>query len=477
MRTHILICLVLTAVFGGTTSLMAQVDTTLTTEVMDSKDIEARRAADQKEVTAANRVSENPNELPVRAIVITKDEIKRNGYTSLVDVLKTLPGFRTSQPGSAFLGETFLMRGLLGNAYTKILINGIPVRPSAAPGMPLAAQLPIRQAERIEIIPGPASAAFGADAMAGVINIVLPDVERPVEATGSVALGNGGLDEVHLYLGGKLGKGRNVLRYNFYASSRRFQDIRLGLTEDMLTVDTSEIGMNQYFAGDSVAQLRNLPHESGMIGLSVNFRGFTYSYENLQREDHAAIGSHASDVAFHSPFAAFGERIHSHKFKFNGESGKWNFRSNVSALLYEVDNNSNYLGINHPISAGNNFMYAKSNDFYAEQLINFNLNERWDFMMGGNWNLQIGIPLYTTLDHPWDQNTAIRGPDGLPWVENAVDDELSNVSPISPLDTYFANDIGVFGHAYFHTDRLKVIAGGRLDKPENENLFFSPKVG
>ena len=71
-----------------------------------------------------------------------------NGYLTLTDVLKRLPGIRVSQPGSALEGETFLMRGLLGNAYAKILINDLPIKPFLVSGMPIGAQLPIREAYR-----------------------------------------------------------------------------------------------------------------------------------------------------------------------------------------------------------------------------------------------------------------------------------------------------------------------------------------
>ncbi|MEZ4948332.1 MAG: hypothetical protein R2784_02910 [Saprospiraceae bacterium] len=50
-----------------------------------------------------------------------------------------------SQPGSAE-GKTFMMRGLIGNQYSKILINDVPIRPTALLGMPIGAQLLIKQA-------------------------------------------------------------------------------------------------------------------------------------------------------------------------------------------------------------------------------------------------------------------------------------------------------------------------------------------
>jgi len=106
-------------------------------------------------VTGASRSLKNIQDLPFSIFVIEGEEIRRKGHITLADALKMLPGIRVSQPGSALEGETFMMRGLLGNAYAKILVNGIPIKPYVVSGMPIGAQLPVQQAERIEVIYGP----------------------------------------------------------------------------------------------------------------------------------------------------------------------------------------------------------------------------------------------------------------------------------------------------------------------------------
>jgi len=103
-------------------------------------------------INTASRSMKQISDLPFTSYVVTKKDIQENNYRTLTDVLKNIPGVRVSQPGSPKTGESFTINGLLGNYYTKILINGIPVNPSGAAGMPVGAQLPIKQAERIEII-------------------------------------------------------------------------------------------------------------------------------------------------------------------------------------------------------------------------------------------------------------------------------------------------------------------------------------
>jgi outer membrane receptor for ferrienterochelin and colicins len=115
---------------------------------------------------------------PANVYIIEQQEILENGYLTLVDVLENILGIQTSQPGNSLNGELFMIRGLLGNYYCKILINGISVQPSGVGGMPIRAQLPIRQAEKIEVVFGPSLANYGGDAMAGVINIITKNTSK-----------------------------------------------------------------------------------------------------------------------------------------------------------------------------------------------------------------------------------------------------------------------------------------------------------
>ena len=97
-----------------------------------------------------------------------------------------------------------------------ILINGLPIKPSAVIGMPILAQLPIRQAERIEIIYGPAAAVYGADAVSGVINIITREAEKGTFVLGDVSLGQQEFQNTDFIIGGKTGKNKNIMQYSFY---------------------------------------------------------------------------------------------------------------------------------------------------------------------------------------------------------------------------------------------------------------------
>lgn len=99
-------------------------------------------------------------------MVFGREELDRNGDTSVGEILKRLPGVTVGGPPGRGGGGGVRMRGL-GNGYTQMLVNG--ERPP--PGFSLESLSP-DQVERIEVMRGPV-AEHSTQAIAGTINIVL----------------------------------------------------------------------------------------------------------------------------------------------------------------------------------------------------------------------------------------------------------------------------------------------------------------
>jgi outer membrane receptor for ferrienterochelin and colicins len=97
-------------------------------------------------------------------IVVSQEEILRNGDTTVGEVLKRLPGVTVG--GVQGRGGDIRMRGL-GSGYTQVMLNGEP----SPPGFSLDSLTP-DMIERIEIMRA-ATAEYSTQAIAGAINIVL----------------------------------------------------------------------------------------------------------------------------------------------------------------------------------------------------------------------------------------------------------------------------------------------------------------
>ncbi len=105
--------------------------------------------------------------------VITAQQIKIMGATELHQVLETVPGLHVSIQ-AVTNDPIYSMRGINNdvNAQVLFMLNGtrfsVPYKGSTMTGM----ALPVEAIQQIEVIRGPGSALYGADAFAGVINII-----------------------------------------------------------------------------------------------------------------------------------------------------------------------------------------------------------------------------------------------------------------------------------------------------------------
>lgn len=116
-----------------------------------------------------NNDTEMRRESSASTIVIGREEIEKQGDSTLGEVLKRLPGVTVQ--GTPGRGSRIRMRGL-GGGYTQILLDGERV----PPGFSIDSLTP-EQVERIEIMRAP-TAETGARAIAGTINIVLREGRR-----------------------------------------------------------------------------------------------------------------------------------------------------------------------------------------------------------------------------------------------------------------------------------------------------------
>ncbi|MDH4260308.1 MAG: TonB-dependent receptor [Gammaproteobacteria bacterium] len=144
-------------------------------------------AADEEEIVVTGSRIARSSDLDSASPVITVDReaIEKSGYTNLERLLEKLPSsgngtFSTrdnNQDSTANGGAAISLRGLGADA-TLVLVNGrrVSISPFAAnitTGFVDINAIPVSAIERIEVLKDGASAVYGSDAVAGVVNIVL----------------------------------------------------------------------------------------------------------------------------------------------------------------------------------------------------------------------------------------------------------------------------------------------------------------
>lgn len=119
-------------------------------------------------VVSASKVPRSTTTLSQAVTVISGDDLRARGITRVTDALREVPGASLVQSGSYGALTSLFLRG--GESkYTKVLIDGVAVN---APGGSFDfSHLTTDNIERIEIVRGPASVLYGADAASGIVQI------------------------------------------------------------------------------------------------------------------------------------------------------------------------------------------------------------------------------------------------------------------------------------------------------------------
>ncbi|CAN7202838.1 TonB-dependent receptor [Pseudoxanthomonas sp. LjRoot143] len=127
-------------------------------------------------VTAAG-FEQKITDAPASISVITREDLSQRPYMTLLDAVRDIEGVDVGETRDKTGQGTISMRGM-GSDYTLILVNGKrqnnhgDIYPNNFGGNQFNHIPPLDAIERIEVIRGPASTLYGADAMGGVINII-----------------------------------------------------------------------------------------------------------------------------------------------------------------------------------------------------------------------------------------------------------------------------------------------------------------
>ncbi|HZV62122.1 MAG TPA: TonB-dependent receptor [Methylophilaceae bacterium] len=124
--------------------------------------------ADETIVTAS-RIPQLQRAVIGDTTVITSDEIERAGAQSIIELLQAQPGVEINSNGGPGKVSGIFLRGT-NTDHVVVLIDGMRVN-SATLGTTAFENIPLAQIDKIEILRGPASSLYGADAIGGVIQI------------------------------------------------------------------------------------------------------------------------------------------------------------------------------------------------------------------------------------------------------------------------------------------------------------------
>ncbi|KFI09038.1 TonB-dependent receptor domain-containing protein [Massilia sp. BSC265] len=139
-------------------------------------------------VVTANRMPQRAVDVIADTTVIHAEEIARSGAGSVADVLRRQRGIEIARNGSAGASTSVYLRGANSNQVV-VLLDGVRIGSSTS-GVAAWNAVPLGAIDRIEVVYGPLTTLYGADAIGGVIQIFTRKGEGSPTVSGSVGAGS-----------------------------------------------------------------------------------------------------------------------------------------------------------------------------------------------------------------------------------------------------------------------------------------------
>ena len=344
------------------------------------------------EVVSSATGSKRPiSKAPAVVTVITADDIEAMGATDLDEVLDSVPSLHVSRRATAY-NPIYIMRGMYSDFNTEVslLINNIPLSSLQRGDRGLIwAGMPVHAIQRIEIIRGSGAAVYGADAMAGVINVITKTYEDIQGTKAGTRLGSFATQEGWILHGG-IYHGFDLAASLEYQQTNGQKEL---IQADRQTAFDKQFKTHASLAPGSV----NLRHHNYDMRLDVG-QGHWRWRTGLQQRDEVGTGaggafaldpagSYASsrlnsDLTYHHPHLA----------------DNWDITAQISYLHSEwkVDD---FLHVLPPGAFGGKFPEGQlTKTSMAEQHLRFNLSGYYTYLANHVIRFELGTTHAETYD-------------------------------------------------------------------------------
>ncbi len=424
---------------------------------------EMRRLLDT-EIITASRISEPLREAPATVRVVTHEEIRARGYRSLFDLLQDLPGFKVERGVHEHYYTSFSTRGIAGSDQFILLVDGHRVTGPTNEPLPLFENMPVHMARRVEIVYGPASALYGADAVAAVINLITRDPQTaPNEGlmlAGDHSLGltqwmwNHRGEGWALAFSGQLFVDQQPSLEKDYPDYRNFQAQRLGAFPTAFNVT-----LHPSAPFDSEPS-HPLWAQAFQLGLEVDALHLGY-FRNASR--FPSFDKNTPDNAIYNSDLFIEHRLEVFSFDHRSAFGELSLSERGSLSRYELDPRSNYRDAFGYFDRA--YKYARSSSLRLELQADWEPAPSFRGSLGYVHESDEALPWSADLAAPVDPHQDVQG--------------TLLGAPITAhfYQLAFRND-GLFGQAQWKPQpELTLTLGSRVDWNSRYGHSINPRLG
>ena len=234
---------------------------------------------DEEFISIATGVVQPVAKAPAVATVITAEDIQNMGAVDIDEALETVPGLHVTRDPFGYQ-PAYVFRGIYSkfNPQVLMLINGVPITNLFHGDRGLIwGGMPVHSVARIEVIRGPGSAVYGADAFAGTINVITKSYDDIDGTQAGVRLGSFDHKELWLLKKAEIGEGKLAVSLEFTQTDGQDEII----DSDGQTILDGAFGTNASLAPGEV----NLSRENIDLRLDYEYDDWQFRAGLQRRSD------------------------------------------------------------------------------------------------------------------------------------------------------------------------------------------------
>jgi outer membrane receptor protein involved in Fe transport len=424
-------------------------------------------------ITTATRTAQSSAKAPATVVTVTAEQIRSRAYRSLGEVMRDLPEFKVDNGFSAENYNAVTVRGVMGQYKFVILMDGARIGAATNEILPILENFPVHFAKQIEVVYGPASALYGADAFTGIINIVtFKGTDAELHRNYRASYGKDDQTDVALFWSGALGSD-----VHFSVGAQNFSDDM----PDMPSYYSSEYqGLDQalqtgifntVFGPKTINTTYKKEYEQPIRANNVFMRlqKGTWSLAVLQNFSKVPSAiNYAPPNALPNEKARVAVRTLSATANQTTEiSDTLSIQSTLTARKYDVDPGSAFINLFQPnIEPG--YKYAASTSFRVEEVANWQIDKALTLTSGVSYESSDATPWSANLATPVDLGQSISSQGIL----------VPGAPILADFYTIRSHSYGAFAQAqYMPNDQWAITLGGRWDQDSRYGTTFNPRAG
>lgn len=428
------------------------------------------------QVVTATQRSQKLYEAPATVISYSAEQIETYGWRDLKDIFRNVTGVDVSYDVQGEVKSLVTFRGIEGNQKILVLQDGQRQNPITGERFVFGHNIPLHIYKRIEIVFGPASAIYGADAYAGVVNLITKDgcdIDGMAGSVGyvstsavvsSLTFGKAIGDDIDMVLSGRIYYGRDFPYHKYYRDSL-----------DYAAVNTYEGDLGKL---EKVYPIKNW-NLFGKIRYGKLTVGLDWQHQ-LESNAPSCIPSNYAYVKNN----VWGQDVRHIYFDYCVvKTNKFDLTTNLTFGDYTINPISNFfitLDTDHngTLDEGKaGYKYGYSGFFEGNVKTDWIVSDRFNVIAGFTFNRVVSFPKTKNLDEPYHLDD-IYGDD----LSYYVDPQGYTFGLIGLTDSifgerYFHNVAGYLQLEYKPFEKVTVTVGSRYDYNSIYKSTFNPRFG